>query len=40
MMRHVVKIQSPALDEHDPNRINSEAWLKHFEDKMRNVEAI
>jgi urease accessory protein UreE len=40
MMRHVVKVQSQALDEHYLDRINSEAWLKHFEDEMHNVEAL
>ena len=40
MMRHMVKIRSQAPDKHHPNRINSEAWLKHSEDEMRNVEAI
>ena len=34
MTKHVVEIQRQALDEHHPDRENSQAWLKYFENEV------
>ncbi|KAL8894569.1 MAG: hypothetical protein Q9192_004210 [Flavoplaca navasiana] len=39
MMRHVVEVRRKVLDERHPSRINSEEWLKDFEDEMIETKA-
>jgi hypothetical protein len=40
MMKHVVEIHRQVLDKYHPARTGSEAWLKHFEREMGNMQPV